>query len=107
MKTINEKKALEVKIAFLKSKQASDYLNLILQYHDTVNSLKPINLIKNSIVEVITTPNLKSNLINGALSLGSTYLAKNYLNTTSKNPIKNVLGKVLKFAFKNFIGNKS
>ena len=107
MKTIDEKKALEVKIAFLKSKQASDYFNLKLQYHDTVNSFKPINLIKSSLSEVIASPNLKANIINGALSMGSNYLTNNFLNPTSKNPVKSALGKIVKFAFKNFIRNKT
>lgn len=107
MKPINEKIALKEKIAFLKNKQAEDFLVLKDQYHTTIDSFKPVNLIKNSLQEVITSPDLKANLINGAIGLGTTYLTKNLFNDNSVNPIKRVLGKALKFALKNFIGKKA
>lgn len=106
MKTINQKLQLETKIALLRSKQATDFLILKNQYHATIDSFKPFNLIKNSLEEAITSPNLKMNLINGAIGLGTNYLANNVLNEDSKNPIKRVLGKILKFALKNFIERK-
>ena len=104
MKTINQKRELEAKIALLRSKQETDFMILKNQYHVTIDSFKPFNLIKNTLGDVLTSPNIKANLINGALSLGSNYLTNNLLNEESKNPIKRVLGKVLKFAMKNFIG---
>jgi hypothetical protein len=107
MKSINEKIELEQKIIFLKNKQAVDFLVLKNQYHATIESFKPINLLKNSIQEAITSPGLKSNLINGAIGLGTTYLTKNLVNEDSSNPIKRVIGKVLQFALKNFIEKKS
>ena len=91
----------------MKNKQAEDFLLLKNQYHTTIDSFKPINLIKSSIEEVITSPNLKTNLINGAIGLGTNYLTKNLFNDNSVNPLKQVLGKVLKFTLKNFIGKKS
>ena len=106
MKPINEKIELEQRIAFLKNKQVADFLALKNQYHATMDSFRPINLIKNSFQEAITSPGLKSSLINGAIGLGTTYLTKNLLNEDSANPIKRVLGKVLKFALKNFIEKK-
>ncbi|MFM9989178.1 hypothetical protein [Flavobacterium sp.] len=107
MKPIDERTALKEKIAFLKNKQAEDFLILKDQYHTTIDSFKPINLIKSSLQKVITSPDLKANLINGAIGLGTNYLSKTLLNDNSVNPIKRGLGKVLKFALKNFIGKKS
>lgn len=107
MKTTNQKTELEAKIAFLKGKQAADFVDLKQQYYATINSFKPLNLIKSATQEFISSPDLKSNLINGAIGFGTTYLTKNILNENSANPIKRVLGKVLKFALKNFIGKKS
>ncbi len=102
-----EKTELKEKIAFLKSKQADDFVVLKQQYYATIDSFKPLNLIKSASQEFISSPNLKSNLINGAIGLGTNYLSKNLLNENSANPIKRVLGKVLKFALKNFIEKKS
>ncbi len=106
MKTINQKRELETKIALLKTKQAADLLSLKEQYHTTIESFKPINLIKSSLGDAISSPNLKMNLINGALGLGTNYLNKNILNENSQNPVKRFFGKILKIALKNFIEKK-
>ena len=107
MKNTDEKIELEAKIAFLKQKQTDDFVVLKQQYELTVDSFKPINLIKSATQEFISSPDLKSNLISGAIGLGTNYLTKNLLNVAAVNPIKRVLSKVLKFGLKNFIGKKS
>ena len=106
MKTINQKSQLATKIAFLKSKQETDFSILKDQYHITIDSFKPINLIKNSLEEVITSPNLKMSLINGAISFSTNFLKHNVLNHSSKSPIKRIIGNVLKFAVNKFIERK-
>jgi hypothetical protein len=107
MKNSKEQKEIEAKIAFLIVKQAEDFVDLKQQYYATIDSFKPINLIKTATQDFILDPNLKSNLINGAIGFGTNYLSKNLLNENSSNPIKRVLGKALKFVLKNFIGKKS
>jgi hypothetical protein len=72
-----------------------------------VDSFKPLNLIKSSMHEFISSSDLKSILINRAIGIGTNYLSKKLSNEDSINSVKKVLGKVLKFALKNFIGNKS
>jgi hypothetical protein len=104
MKSINQKTELESKIAYLKLKQQDDFNALKEQYNATVESIKPVNLIKSATREFITDPNIKSNLINGAINLGTNFLSKTLLNENSTNPVKRVLGKVFKFAMKNFVG---
>ena len=106
MKTFDHKTELESKIAFLKLKQLDDFEALKHQYDATIESIKPINLLKSAAREFILAPDLKSNLINGAIGFGTNYLSQNLMNEHSANPVKRVLGKVLKFAMKNFIGSK-
>lgn len=106
MKNIDEKIELEEKIAFLKNKQSEDMFALKQQYNATIESFKPLNLIKSATQEFINDPGLKVNILNGAIGYGANYLSKNLLNENSANPIKRVLGKILKFALKNFIGKK-
>ncbi|MGL5113446.1 MAG: hypothetical protein ACRC6O_12505 [Flavobacterium sp.] len=95
-----EKNDLEQKIAFLKNKQQTDLLELKNQYHSTLKSCSPINLIKSSFLDAIATPDTGSNLIHKVIGLGTTFLAKNVWNENTANPIKRVLGKVLKFVVK-------
>lgn len=102
MKTINQKEELALKIAQLRNKQATDFLILKEQYHSTIDSFKPINLIKNSIEDAITSPGLKMNIINGAIGFSTNYLKNNLLNSSSKNPVKRILSNVLKFAVTTF-----
>lgn len=100
MKTTNQKAALEAKIILLKSKQSSDFLELMDQYHATIDSFKPINLIKNTLVDTFVTSNLKANLISGAIGFGTRYLTQNVLDKNSENPVKRVLAKILEFVQK-------
>ena len=103
MKTNNQKEILEQKIIFLRSKQENDLLQLKAQYYSTIDRLKPINLIKSSFQDIVESPNLKSNLLAGAIGLGSTYVSKTFLNENSVNPVKRVLAKVLNFAINKWI----
>lgn len=107
MKKSLQKIEIESKITFLKAKQESDFEDLHNQYLITIESIKPLNLIKSASKSLIEAPNLKANLINGAIGFGVNYFSKNLVNENSANPVKRVLGKVLKFAIKNFIGKKS
>ncbi|MDI9311057.1 MAG: hypothetical protein QM535_12650 [Limnohabitans sp.] len=103
MEITTEKTVLEGRIAFLKQKKASDLIILKLQYQKTIDSFNPINLLKKSAEEFISTPNLKSILFNEIIRLGTSYLTKNVLNEHSTNPLKRILGKIVKFGLKNFI----
>lgn len=106
MKAINHKLDINEKIDYLKSKQAGDLINLKNQYFYTIESLKPINVIKTAAQDFMRSPNLKSTLISGAIGLGTQYLSKNLLNENSTNPIKRTLGRVFQFAMKNIVGRR-
>ena len=107
MKVINLKQELESKIIDLESRQSNQFNDLRSQYYETIESIKPLNLIKSATQSFIETPNLKANLINGAIGFGVNYISKKIINENSPNPVKRVLGKFFKFAIKNFIGKKS
>ena len=106
MKTLTQKDLLKEQIVALEKKQVEDFEILKNQYQVTIDSFKPLNLIKNSILDVATTPNLKSYLISGAIGLGTNYLSKTFANENEKNPIKRTIGKVVNFALRNFFGKK-
>ncbi len=106
MKTTNQKTQLAIKIAFLKSKQGEEFSKLKNQYHLTIDSYKPFNLLKNSIQEAITSPNLKTNLISGTVGIGINYLSKKILNQNAINTKKTVFNKILNFVVTNFIGRR-
>jgi hypothetical protein len=91
----------------LKNKQTTDFTILKTQYHETIDSFRPINIIKNSFSSIITAPNLKANLLNQALNFGVSFITKNAINTNSENPIQGIIGKIIRFALKKISRNKS
>ncbi len=102
MKIIDEKIALKETIITLQKQQADDFFVLKQQYYNTIESFKPVNLIKNSIQEVFTSPNLKANLMQGAIALGTNYISNKVFFGASNHPIKRVLGSVYKFVVNRF-----
>ncbi len=106
MKNSREVEELRDKIALLKRQQETDLVLLKAQFHTTYESLKPINLIKNTFKEVVATPNIRSTLIKNAIGLATGYLSKKVLVGSSHNPIKKVLGIVLEFVVANVVANK-
>ncbi len=102
MKIIDEKIALKETIITLQKQQADDFFVLKQQYYTTIESFKPVNLIKNSIQEVFTSPNLKANLMQGAIALGTNYISNKVFLGASNHPVKRILGSVYKFVVNRF-----
>jgi hypothetical protein len=107
MKKLNQKLVLDAKIAYLKNKQTTDFTILKTQYHETIDSFRPINIIKNSFSSIITAPNLKANLLNQALNFGVSYLTKGGILTSSENPMQGILGKIILFGLNKITRKKT
>ena len=105
MKKNNHIDCLNAQIASLQLKQENELLLLKQQMHLTYESLKPINLIKNTFKEMVSSPDFKSNIFKSALGLLTGYFSKKILVGSSHNPIKKVLGTVLEFAVANIVSN--
>lgn len=106
MKTNNQKKLLMEQIISLRLKKNIEFEILKDQYHNTIDSFKPLNLIKSTLLNNVDSPNLTSNIINGTLSLGTNYLLNNFLKTKTNNPINNFVFKLIKVTLKRFVGKK-
>lgn len=102
MKAIDKKEELRDKIAFLQNRQQLELESLKEQFHITSKSLKPINLIKDSLQEITSSSDMKKDLLMGALNLTTGYFA----HKMEENPIKNILGKALNFIVNKFSAKK-
>lgn len=87
----------------LEKKQAVERQLLKEQFHDAYESVKPINLIKNTIKEISETKDLKDHIINTALGLSAGYLSKMIFVGMSKNPMKKMLGNALMIGISNLV----
>ncbi len=106
MKTRQQKEILMELIIAQQKQQAQDLQMLKNQYQITIDSFKPLNLIKSSFKEIVSTPNLYSNVFEGTLGFGTNYLLKTFLNENDPNPIKKIVGKLVRLAIKRFSRRK-
>lgn len=106
MKTTDEKAALIEKIAKLQLKQSEDLHNLKMQFQLTYESFKPLNFIKDTFHDITSSPEIKNDLLNGAVNLASNLITGNLLFKTTDKPIKNLVGTFFKFIVRKFIVKK-
>ena len=64
-------------------------------FHLTYESLKPVNIIKNTIKELISAPDIKTNVVNAALGLTTGFVAKKIFTGKSENQITKLAGVIL------------
>ena len=107
MEKIKSIKELREAIVQLENKQLEDKRLLKEQFVSTYESLRPVNLIKTTIKDLITSPDLKSNLFRALLGLAAGYLSKRATFGLSPNPLKNILGSFLQLGVSNVVTKKS
>lgn len=107
MKKINQTEILKETILLMKMKQADELVQLKDQYHYTVESLKPLNLIKNAFGIIATSPEIKGNILSNVLGMTTGYITKKVLLGSTHNPIKRILGTVLQFVITNIVTKQS
>jgi hypothetical protein len=103
MKKPNETDSLNELILRQEQQYDTDLRLLKEQFHIAYESLKPINLIKNVVHEVSTSPEIKTDMLDNVIGLATGYLSKKLLIDTSHNPIKKGLGFLLQFAVGNAV----
>ncbi|MFV8441929.1 hypothetical protein [Flavobacterium sp. LB2P44] len=107
MKKINQTQVLKEAIQLLKLKQANELSQLKDQYHDTYESLKPLNIIKKAFGQMATTSEFKGNILSNVIGISTGYLTKKVLLGSTHNPIKRILGTLLQFVITNVVTKHS
>ena len=103
MQNINSVLELKYAIQVLEIEQNEKALKLKEQFYITFESLKPANLIMNTLKEVFTSPNLTGNIINTTIGMASGYLSKKLVVGGSSNIIKRILGSILEYGVSNLV----
>jgi hypothetical protein len=73
------------------------------QLHLTYESIKPINLIRNTFKEVAASHELTDNIINTSVGLAAGYVSKTIFEKVSHSPFRRLLGTVLLFGVTNLV----
>lgn len=107
MKTQNATDQLNETIAYLEFKQSSELIALKQQFELTYDGLKPLNVIKNVFSEIVSSPDIKGNLLSNAIGLATGYLSRRLLLGATQNPLKKIGGALLQFIITNVVTKES
>ena len=103
----NKKDILKEAISLLENKQAKELKLLKEEFHTTYESLKPLNLVKNTLHQVEASPEIKKDILTNTIELATNYLSKKVLTNPVHAPIKKVLGSILQLAMANILDKHS
>ena len=103
METIHSIAGLKNAILLLEAEQTVKGIVLKEQFKLTYESLKPINILKNTLKEVSSTPLLIDNILGSVVGLATGYLSKKIVVGASGNIFRNMLGSILQFGVTNVV----
>ncbi|CAN5421605.1 hypothetical protein BH10BAC1_BH10BAC1_02290 [soil metagenome] len=98
---------LKESIRCLEIKQAEEGQLLKEQFKVTYESLKPINLIKSTLKEFTSVPDLKSELLNTTVGMAAGYFAKSKLIGDTESPLKKALGTLLQIGVTSVVSKNA
>ncbi len=98
---------LTMRIAALEAKKQSELADLKNHLDLIHESLKPINILKNTFTEVKESPEIKQNLGKAAIGMTSGFLLKKILFGGTKNPLLKLAGFALQSAATNIAAKNS
>jgi hypothetical protein len=107
MEKITSLVELRSSIHLLEIKQTNEKALLIEQFKITYESIKPGNLIKSKVNDLISSPNLKQNLLNAALSLAAGYLSKKAIIGSTHNPLRQLFGTLLQVGVTSLVAKNT
>lgn len=98
---------LKEAILLLEVKQAYEGRLLKEEFKTTYQNLRPVNLIKNKFNELVSSPNLKENLLDTAISLAVGYLSKKVIIGGTNNPLKQIVGTLLQMGVTGIVAKNT
>lgn len=107
MEKITSIKELRESILQLEIKQVDDERLLREQLVFTYESMKPVNVVKNSIKDLLASPDLKDDVFGASLGLAAGYLSKKAAVGSTHNPLKQLLGAFIQLGVTNVVAKNS
>jgi hypothetical protein len=107
MQNITSAAELKDAIQLLEAEQSIKGQLLREQLFLTYESLKPVNLLRNALKEISSTPYLIDNISGTAMGLLGGFLSKKIFVGASGNVIRKLIGSVLQFGVTNLVAQNS
>jgi hypothetical protein len=103
MKIIDPFSSLNRLILVKEEEQLKQGIALKDHFRETYESLKPINILKNTLRTAVASSDLRSKAANATIGMAVGFLAKKLLGGNSNNPIVKLVGTTIG----SFIGSKA
>ena len=107
MKKKDEKAALQETIKMLEQRQAKELTLLKDQFYVTYESIKPINIFKKAVHDIIGSSEIKNDILSNVIGLATGFISKKIMVCSSKNPFKKIMGTILEYFVANFVTRKA
>lgn len=107
MEKITSVRELKLAIANLEADRALKYNLLKSQVTITVESLKPSNMIKDSLSHAFNSGHVTENLIDGLIGLVAGFVSKKILIGGNGNLIKNTFGNIIQMVVAGLVSNNT
>lgn len=107
MKKQNAVASLKESIRLLEIKQTEEGEILKQQFRITLESFKPVNLIKNSIKELTGSSEIKTTLFETIVSIITGYITKKIMIKSDGNPFLKIIGVMLQFGVTSVIAKNA
>jgi len=95
MKEMKPAEKLKTLILEKERQHLEEELELKESFNTMYETLKPINLIKNTLSEAFTSPDIRHNLFNAVIGMSTGFVAKKLLIRNPNGMIKSIEGSVL------------
>lgn len=103
----NEKEALKSVIIALEAARNLQIDLLRTQYLETYESFKLINIINNTFDEITASAEIKTNIIENLLGIGTGIIAKKLIKNNTNQVTQNMISVIVQFVFTKLISSQS
>ncbi len=103
MKKIHTAEELKNAILELEAKKIVTEEALKRQFHETLETFKPANIVKNTVSEVSASPQFRHNILNLALGLGAGYVTNKIAVGKKAGLFARTLGTALQFGVASLV----
>ncbi len=107
MHKVTSTSELKEAIKQLEYKQAEQWTDLKGHINDAFDSLKPINLIKSTYREFLSTPHMAEDLVGSTIGLSTGLITKKLIVRRSGNVLRNLAGGLAQMLISNFVANNA
>ena len=107
MQKITSTAGLRRAIQLLEAEKAANGKLLKAQFVSTYESFKPASLLRSTLQDISSSPNLIENVIGTALGLGAGYLSRSILPGVTAMRFGKLLSPVLQVGVTNFVAKQS